>query len=397
MLWIVRVLTEMGPFRPTSTGVLAVNPHAWTNFANMIFIEQPAGVGFSINENESHYWHDDTKSATDLWEFIKRFLALHPEHKLTPFYLVAESYGGHYLPTTALQIINRNRGEVNFQGFAVGNPLTDAAYTKYGMYSKLYASGLLAKPDYDELMEKQCYKLGTKDMGDIEPELFQECQDDENGVWARLFPGVEEIPNASFPGFDPFALDFAVCTKQRELNATLGGLPRVVQDALSRKLARETYQPCLQNPMGSNFASDYLNRDDVRKAIHVVGNVTWIDCSDKVAERYLPSSRRASMVPIYRELVENGTLRIMIYSGTDDSICPLQGLQKWIWDQGYNVTEKWVPYVVSGQTGGFTSKFTAANGAGYRVTTVHGAGHMVPTTKPEQASFIIKKFLSQEW
>ena len=47
------LLMEMGPLRVSSDGSLVRNRHAWTAFASMIFLEQPAGTGFSyIDEAE---------------------------------------------------------------------------------------------------------------------------------------------------------------------------------------------------------------------------------------------------------------------------------------------------------------------------------------------------------
>ena len=47
------LLMEMGPLRVSSDGSLVRNRHAWTAFANMIFLEQPVGTGFSyIDEAE---------------------------------------------------------------------------------------------------------------------------------------------------------------------------------------------------------------------------------------------------------------------------------------------------------------------------------------------------------
>jgi len=389
-------LAEMGPFRPTSTGDLSVNPHAWTNFANMIFIEQPAGVGFSTIEQQEGFVYTDENSAADMWTFIKEFVAQHPEYKTRPFYLTAESYGGHYLPATALHVVKNNKGEVNFKGFAVGNPLTDEVYTNYGMFSKWYNFGLLSKPKFDKFMQNGCYKLGTAQQGDVAMDVLENCENQEEEWFSELFPGVEKISNASEPGFDPYALSFNVCSGKELVKFELKWL-KFGRNFASRMLARYTYQPCMGNPINHNFVTGYLNRADVQKAIHVIGNPTWEECSDPVGEQYSDQSVTSSMVPVYRELVANGTLNIMIYSGTDDSICPLQGLQQWIWDQGYNVTEDWVPYAVDGQSGGFTSRFTAANGAGYRVTTVNGAGHMVPSTQPERGVYIMKQFLSGEW
>merc|ERR1711907_568813 len=48
-------MTEQGPFRPTANGTLERNDHAWNKIANMVFIEQPAGVGFSYTTQDMKY------------------------------------------------------------------------------------------------------------------------------------------------------------------------------------------------------------------------------------------------------------------------------------------------------------------------------------------------------
>jgi len=389
-------LTEMGPFRPEVGGRgLVPNPHAWTDFANMIFIEQPAGVGFSVIEEQDAYTYTDAKAAADMWTLVKKFVALHPQFKSRPFYLTAESYGGHYLPTTALHIVKHNQGEVNFQGFAVGNPLSYDVYNNYGQFEKWYNFGLLPRPKYDEFMARQCYKMDTAEERDVPEEYVDYCNDQTEAWFRQLFPGVEKIATRSDPGYDPYALSFDVCTREDLAKAELSWRP--FGKKLAGVLAQSQYKPCAGNPINHNYGSEYLNREDVQAAIHVRGHPQWLECSDNVSNLYAVESQQASMVPVYRELVEHGGLRIMIYSGTADSICPLQGLQRWIWSQNYSIAEDWVPYVVGGQSGGFTTKLTAAGGGGIRVTTVTGAGHMVPSTKPEAAAHVLRQFLSGAW
>jgi carboxypeptidase C (cathepsin A) len=41
-------MTEQGPFRPRENGQLRHNEYSWNKLANMVFIEQPVGVGFSV-------------------------------------------------------------------------------------------------------------------------------------------------------------------------------------------------------------------------------------------------------------------------------------------------------------------------------------------------------------
>jgi len=44
-------LTELGPWYPTPKGDLVRNPYAWNKFANVIYVEAPAFVGFSYSRD----------------------------------------------------------------------------------------------------------------------------------------------------------------------------------------------------------------------------------------------------------------------------------------------------------------------------------------------------------
>ena len=99
----------------------------------MIFIEQPAGVGFS--EGPSNMTYGDAEAAKDNRAFVLGFLSRYPMYKDNDLYLTSESYGGHYIPTLAMLLLDLP----NFKGFAVGNPLTWMPYRDYGQYAA-YAS-----------------------------------------------------------------------------------------------------------------------------------------------------------------------------------------------------------------------------------------------------------------
>ena len=59
-----------------------------------------------------------------MYTFLDRFLTeLYPEYLESAFYIVGESYGGHYVPTTAYEIFkNRPSWYANMKGFGIGNP-----------------------------------------------------------------------------------------------------------------------------------------------------------------------------------------------------------------------------------------------------------------------------------
>lgn len=98
-------LTEHGPFRPTSDGQsLVTNPYSWNQYANIIYIEAPAGVGFSYSDNPADYFLvNDTRTATDNYAAILAFMVKYPQYNTSDFYVTGESYGGHYVPMCKYQ------------------------------------------------------------------------------------------------------------------------------------------------------------------------------------------------------------------------------------------------------------------------------------------------------
>lgn len=90
--------TEMGPFIFNSGGKLTLNPYTWNNIANILYVEQPAGVGFSSFTSPDDAKVGDERAAIDNYELIQQFFNRFPEKKQNDFYIASESFGGHYIP-----------------------------------------------------------------------------------------------------------------------------------------------------------------------------------------------------------------------------------------------------------------------------------------------------------
>lgn len=77
----------------TADGIkLLKNQFAWSNVANMLYVSQPKGVGFSYCEDlSSPCVNDDVVAAQDAYDFFVNFFAGYPEFKQNDFYLTAES------------------------------------------------------------------------------------------------------------------------------------------------------------------------------------------------------------------------------------------------------------------------------------------------------------------
>ena len=122
-------LTELGPFQFTgerdSTGLplMRDNPYAWTTVSSVLFLEQPAGVGFSYAVNGSTH-SDDWIQSQNTYGFLLNWFKAYPEFAKNDFFITGESYAGIYVPTLANRILDGNAAGqpyVNIKGIAVGN------------------------------------------------------------------------------------------------------------------------------------------------------------------------------------------------------------------------------------------------------------------------------------
>lgn len=92
----------------------------------MLYLESPAGVGFSYADTPAGLVHNDSTSAADAAAAISSFFAGYPEYRANDFFLSGESYAGIYTPTTAAQVLENNAvapaaQRINLKGIMVGN------------------------------------------------------------------------------------------------------------------------------------------------------------------------------------------------------------------------------------------------------------------------------------
>lgn len=92
---------------------------------NILFLESPAGVGFSYSNRSSDYRTGDKQTAKDSYTFLINWLERFPEYKTRDFYITGESYAGHYVPQLASLILSENKKTngtiINLKGIAVSS------------------------------------------------------------------------------------------------------------------------------------------------------------------------------------------------------------------------------------------------------------------------------------
>lgn len=92
--------------------------------ANVLFLESPAGVGFSYTNTSADLTNSgDKATAIDNIAFLENWFERFPEYKGRDFYISGESYAGHYVPQLAHTILvhNKKAGNhiINLKGIIV--------------------------------------------------------------------------------------------------------------------------------------------------------------------------------------------------------------------------------------------------------------------------------------
>jgi carboxypeptidase C (cathepsin A) len=185
---------------------------------------------------------------------------------------------------------------------------------------------------------------------------------------------------------NPYALDYPVClTAQRR---------RMNEIVFETTGALADYEPC-----EDNYAADYLNKLEVKDALHVHSDIEWEECSRTT--KYNLADKMLPMEHYYKTILNSKThpdLRVLVYSGDDDGVCGTIGTQRWIYDLGFSVNSLWKTWYVDGQVAGYTTKFNTPLSKDIRFyfMTVHFAGHEVPTYKPKEALELFEMYINNK-
>ncbi|CAG9333705.1 unnamed protein product [Blepharisma stoltei] len=356
---------EHGPFVfPDSGTTLFKNQYSWNTNASVIYLESPAGVGFSILGDISNNSTDDEITAHDSLQAILQFFQKFPEYRYHDFYITGESYAGIYVPTLAYNVLMYNsyshHNSINLKGIAVGNGACDWNVDTTPAYMKMVWNHALIGYDW--------YNKLVNDCDNFNEWTSEACQNDTNYIQNVLLNNVniyDIYGECIYHGNEQAYED-----NQRRL--------RFLKDL---NTGLEVIPPCC----AWEGAYQYFRSTAFKTAFNIPPEAqVWEFCANlDYSSDYLHGSYYT-----YPFLIRAG-LRILIYSGDVDGAVSFIGTREWINNLQLDVKTPYSSWYVDEQVAGYFIEYE-----GLTFVTVKGAGHMVPQWKRPQAWHMINSFLS---
>ncbi|KAF4532133.1 hypothetical protein B566_EDAN004139 [Ephemera danica] len=351
------LFTENGPLMVLKGQKLAKRKYTWSKTHSVLYIDNPAGTGFSFTDDDAGYARNQSDVARDLYSALQQFFTLFPDLQKNEFFVTGESYAGKYVPAISYKIHTENPAaklKINFQGMAIGNGLMDPEHMlHYGDY--LYQLGIIDSNARDFFHTKE--QEGATAI--------------KNGDWEKAFEVFDTLLNGDLTPYPSFFR-----------NVT----------------GFDFYFNYLHNsdPAAAHPSSDFstlVQRADIRRSIHV-GDRPFGGMSAKLVEQHLQLDVMKSVRPWVEALIEK--YRVVIYNGQLDIIVAypltlgaLQALE-WSGAADYKTASRHQWYV-------------GKQLAGYSKTVGHltevlvrNAGHMVPGDQPRWALDLISRFTANK-
>ncbi|XP_057953064.1 serine carboxypeptidase-like [Malania oleifera] len=344
---------ENGPFQIANNLSLVWNDFGWDKAANLLYVDQPTGTGFSYSSDESDIRHNEEGVSNDLYDFLQAFFAAHSQFAKNDFYITGESYAGHYIPAFASRVNQGNKVKegihINLKGFAIGNGLTNPAiqyeaYTDYAL-----SMGLINETDYRNINKG-----------------IPACED--------------AIKLCGTDGESTCIQSYVVCTN------IFNQIMELIPDANYYDIRKKC-----DGDLCYDFSNmeKFLNQKSVRNVLGV-GKIEFVSCSSKVYDAMVVDWMRNLEVGI-PALLDDG-IKLLVYAGEYDLICNWLGNSRWVNAMEWSGQKKFetsptVQFAVDGAEAGQMKTYGPLT-----FLKVHKAGHMVPMDQPKAALEMLKRW-----
>ncbi|KAK2593528.1 Cell death protease [Conoideocrella luteorostrata] len=362
-------LMEVGPYRVKHDKSLGLNNGSWNEFANLLFVDNPVGTGFSYVDTNS-YIHELKTMADQFVIFLEKFFKVFPEYEHDDIYISGESYAGQHIPYIAKAILDRNAKKTtaerwSLQGLLIGNGWISArdqsdAYLKFSLQKGLIEKGS-DKAQQLQHMQRNCDKVLATDPGHVD---YSDCE--------------------------------AILQKILDLTKQGSGDQECLNMYDVR--LRDSFPACGMNwPPDLKDVGPYLRQPQVIGALNLdrQRNAGWQECNSQVNAAFRTKNSTAS-ISLFPEILKQ--VPILLFSGAEDLICNHIGTEQliasteWNGGRGFEVTPgNWAPrrqWTFEGENAGFWQE---ARNLTYVL--FYNASHMVPFDYPRRSRDMLDRFM----
>ncbi|CAN6838822.1 unnamed protein product [Brassica oleracea var. botrytis] len=425
MIWLTG-----GPGCSSICGLLFANgPLAFkgdelvTNFimlssvANILYLESPAGSGYSYAKTRRAAETSDTKQIHQIDQFLRSWFVDHPEFISNSFYVGGDSYSGKIVPGVVQQIsLGNEKGLaplINIQqGYVLGNPAVRTNLEPNHRVSFAHRMGLIS----DELHESLERNCGGK-FFNVDPSNAK-CS---NGLLAyhrcisEIYIEQILLPNCK--------VDYVLS----DISQTLPN----IRTSRRRELKEFSRNDSSSLPPPSCFTYRYFlsafwaNDENVRRALGVKkGFGKWSRCNTQnipytydihnAIPYHVNNSRKGFRALIYRQdytlffsfFCFDSQILVKCYSfGDHDMMIPFSSTEAWIKSLNYSIVDDWRPWMMSsnqvaGYTRTYANKMTfatikARSSKPFPSFFSRGGGHTAEYN-PDQCSLMFKRWIDGE-
>ena len=336
----------------------------WLQVANLLFIDNPVGTGFSYVDSVDALCTNISQIADDLVTLMKSFVSALPIFQTLPIYVFSESYGGKMTSAFGWRLYEAiGRGEIkcNLAGVALGDSWISPVDSVITWAPFLYQYNLLDAKDYQEVMS-----FAEKTVLAVSEKRYLEA----TGLWGQTENVIDRLTDS--------VNVYNVLQHHMASPTTLRFTGNKIIDALYKRHAGIYHAKSL---------SDFMNTV-IRKKLGIIpDNVSWGGQSNLVF-KYQSTE---FMKPVTKQVSQllNANVNVVVYQGQLDMICDTAGAELWLkkltWsgmDNYFSASRKplYLPGDKTKNTAAFLKEYK-----NLKMYYIMKAGHMVPSDQGEMA------------
>ncbi|KAF8315624.1 alpha/beta-hydrolase [Clavulina sp. PMI_390] len=344
---MIGLFQEHGPCRISNDSkTLNYNPYSWNNYSNVIYVDQPVGVGYSYGTESVT---SSFTAAEAVYQFLQIFFndSVFSKYATDSFALWTESYGGHYGPAftsyfesqNAIVAAGKGNGllPIHLTTFGLGNGLTDplTQYPQYVTYSQSNPYRATVSASTAKSVNTTLYKSGG-------------C--------------LAQIQNCYTTNSTSVCASATSYCNNNVLSPLAG-----IYDVYDVRTTSDAYPPDITSVLTSTSFMSAIGASE-----------TWQETNDQVYSNFVNGGDWMRSQAANLASVINSGIRVFIFDGDADYICNYMGVEAMLDSLSTNVAstykaQSFTPWTVAGKSAG---QFKTAGNLTY--LRVYQAGHEVP-------------------